>query len=51
MKGRPAGMAPEVDGHMTVTGAPEGLRPGDLIRVRITRTYPYTLVGRWHETL
>jgi len=51
LKGRPAGMAPEVDGHMTVTGAPEGLRPGDLIRVRITRTYPYTLVGRWHETL
>ena len=51
LRGRPASMAPEVDGHMTVTGAPEGLRPGALIRARVTRAYPYTLVGRWHETL
>jgi ribosomal protein S12 methylthiotransferase len=50
-RGRTAGMAPEVDGHVRIRGVPEGSGPGSLIHARIARARPYSLEGRWHEAL
>jgi ribosomal protein S12 methylthiotransferase len=39
--------APEVDGKIAVAGAPDGLKPGDFIRVRITHAGAYDLKGEY----
>jgi ribosomal protein S12 methylthiotransferase RimO len=38
VEGRAAHQAPEVDGSTTLVGAVAGLRPGDLVRARVTGT-------------
>jgi ribosomal protein S12 methylthiotransferase len=47
-RGRLASMAPEVDGHVALAGAPAG--PGALGTATITAAHPYHLKGRWHGT-
>lgn len=49
-RGRLASMAPEVDGHVTLTGASDGAVPGAIGRAMITAAFPYHLRGRWHGT-
>lgn len=39
--------APEVDGKIAVAGAPDGLKPGDFIRARITHAGAYDLKGEY----
>ncbi len=43
MKGRHAGQAPGVDGEVYLSGGE--VRPGDLVRVRVTQASDYDLVG------
>jgi ribosomal protein S12 methylthiotransferase len=43
LQGRTAGQAPEVDGRVLFCDGTG--RPGDVVRVRITRTYAFDLVG------
>ncbi len=44
--GRLPTQAPEVDGQVFLDGPPDGVRPGQLRRVRITAAAEYDLVGR-----
>ncbi|MCC6729350.1 MAG: 30S ribosomal protein S12 methylthiotransferase RimO [Chthonomonadales bacterium] len=44
MAGRSFRDAPEIDGEVRVGGA-EGARPGDFVRVRVTRAHTYDLEG------
>jgi ribosomal protein S12 methylthiotransferase len=50
-RGRLASMAPEIDGHVALTGVPRNAVPGSLGKVRILRAGPYALAGSWHEDL
>jgi hypothetical protein len=43
-------MAPEVDGHVALTGGAAGAVPGTIGTATITAAYPYHLKGRWHGT-
>lgn len=43
LKGRHFGQAPEIDGQVLINDGTAA--PGDLVRVRITETLPYDLVG------
>ncbi|MEW6056223.1 MAG: 30S ribosomal protein S12 methylthiotransferase RimO [Bdellovibrionota bacterium] len=43
LKGRHTGQAPEIDGQVLINDGTA--RPGDLVRVKITETLPYDLVG------
>jgi len=47
MKGRHAGQAPEIDGHVYLSGG--DARPGEIRRVTITQASDYDLVGELHE--
>ncbi len=45
LSGRAEWQAPEIDGRVILTDAPEPLAPGRFVPVRIARAYPYDLVG------
>ena len=43
LKGRFYGQAPDIDGQVLINDG--AASPGDMVRVRITETLPYDLVG------
>ncbi|MCB9686773.1 MAG: 30S ribosomal protein S12 methylthiotransferase RimO [Alphaproteobacteria bacterium] len=45
LRGRTSTQAPDVDGQVYVANAPEGLRPGSFLDVRITKAADYDLVA------
>ncbi|MBX7219797.1 MAG: 30S ribosomal protein S12 methylthiotransferase RimO [Blastocatellia bacterium] len=47
-QGRMQTQAPEIDGHVLLTDAPEGFQPeiGQVLKVEITETHAHDLVGR-----
>ena len=47
LKGRHAGQAPEIDGHVYLSGG--DAKPGEIRRVTITQASDYDLVGELHE--
>lgn len=47
MKGRHAGQAPEIDGHVYLSGGE--VKAGEIRRVTITQASDYDLVGEVHE--
>jgi ribosomal protein S12 methylthiotransferase RimO len=50
-EGRAAHQAPEADGSTTLTGLPDGARPGDLVRATVTGTAGVDLIAVYDETL
>lgn len=48
LTGRLRCQAPEIDGRLLVNDIPEGFRPqaGEIVRVKVTETHEYDLVGR-----
>ena len=51
IEGRAAHQAPEVDGSTTLAGGPLALRPGDLVRARVTAAEGVDLVAVPIETV
>lgn len=49
LQGRLLGQAPEVDGRLLLSDGTG--RPGDIVRVKITKTYAFDLVGEIREVL
>lgn len=47
-RGRLASMAPEVDGHVALTGAAGDAVPGAMGSVAVIAAFPYHVRGRWH---
>ena len=47
LEGRIRAQAPEIDGRMLINDVPEGWAPriGELVRVRVTKTHAYDLIG------
>ena len=45
LEGRLRSQAPEIDGRLLINDAPEGLASGSIVRVRISQTHDYDVVG------
>jgi ribosomal protein S12 methylthiotransferase len=45
LEGRLQSQAPEIDGKLLINDGPEGLGPGRIVRVRISATHDYDVVG------
>ncbi len=45
LEGRLRSQAPEIDGRLLINDAPRALRPGEIVRVKISQTHDYDVVG------